>query len=244
VIRLSGLIAACLAFSAHAGWVRIDWAPSPGVTGIKSGCINPGQYERPLVPIAGTIAGRATIAGLPDSGTCYFELNTGAQDEWEADFSALKFGRAAPGSVENLSITWSPTPPAPTPVQITQISRPYTVGVLTTGQLVYTDRTFTFTTLNALVAGAAYLRTANGDKAGNVDPWLTFMISAAATVYVAYDTRRPLPAWLLAWTDTGQSIVTSDTPRRVYSRLFPAGQVAVGPNGPTTTGSMYSVMVR
>ncbi len=112
--RLIGLLVACaLALPAAAGWVKIGWDVSPGATAIRSGCVAPGQYERPALPIVGASPGSATIEGLPDSGRCYFALNAGPQDEWQFDFTALTGGRALPGPVRNLAITWSPTPPAP-----------------------------------------------------------------------------------------------------------------------------------
>lgn len=107
------LLAALLCTSAQAGWVRIDWAATPGATAILSGCIAQGLYDRPPIAIAGAKSGSVTIPGLPDSGKCYFTLNVGPQDEWIADFTALKFGQAPPGAA-GFTIAWSPTPPAST----------------------------------------------------------------------------------------------------------------------------------
>lgn len=115
---LVGLLAACaLSSTAIAGWVRVDWTPTPGVTALRSGCVAPGQYERPATPIAGASSGNVTLVNLPDAGKCYFALNAGPQDEWVADFTALAFGQSAPGAVRNLAITWASSPPSP-PVSV------------------------------------------------------------------------------------------------------------------------------
>ena len=90
---------------------------------VRSGCVAPGQYERPAVPIAGSSPGSITIDGFPDSGQCHFRLNAGAQDEWTADFTALSFRRALPGSVSNLNVAWSPTPVVAASVTVTNINQ-------------------------------------------------------------------------------------------------------------------------
>jgi len=110
--NFSKLVALLLVSSAaSAGWVTLNWTPTPGVTGVKSGCVATNQYERALVPINGAAAGTVTIQGLPDSGRCYFELNAGPQDEWFFDFTTLVGGIAVPGPIANLAVTWAPSPP-------------------------------------------------------------------------------------------------------------------------------------
>lgn len=105
--RQLALLACAFTSSASAGWVTLtDDGLTAGATAVKSGCVAPGQYERPTVPLARSV----TIQGLPDSGKCYFALNAGPQDEWVADFTALRFGRGLPGPVGNLGITWKPSP--------------------------------------------------------------------------------------------------------------------------------------
>lgn len=112
--RALPLLAACaVSFGAAAGWVKIGIDAIPVVvTGIRSGCVAPGQYERPITPVP-VATSTVTIQGLPDSGKCYFAPNTGPQDELVADFTALTFNHALPGPVGNLTVTWAPTPPAP-----------------------------------------------------------------------------------------------------------------------------------
>lgn len=238
--RTLGLLAACaFACTAQAGWVNIGWSATPGATGIRSGCVSPGQYERPLVAIAGAAAGSATIGGLPDTGKCYFALNAGPQDEWVADFSALKFGQAVPGAAD-FTVAWSPTPAA---VSITNLSpASYRVGTLAVGATVYRDRVYTWSDVGAL-GGSQYVQTANDDKLATTAP--SFSVSGPATVYVAYDARFAAPSWLSAWTNTGQSLGLSDGSKlRLHRRDFQAGPVALGPNSTgSTASSMFSVIV-
>ena len=105
-------------------------------------------------------------------------------------------------------------------------------GGLSTGQLVYTDRAYTFTSIPAWLVGATYIRTANDDKFQADENFLTFSISRDAMGYVAYDTRATLlPDWLSAWTDTGEEVLgTTDVSLRIYTVLFPAGAVSLGGN--------------
>jgi hypothetical protein len=141
-----------------------------------------------------------------------------------------------------LVVTWEEST-APPPLAITAVSRPYPQGTLANGQLIYDDRTYTITNTGGL-NGASYLRTRNADKQGAANPWLTFTVNRPVTVYVGYDTRHPIPSWLASWTNTSTSLVTSDATLRLYRRDFPVGQVAIGPNGlSSSAGSMYSVVV-
>jgi YVTN family beta-propeller protein len=116
------------------------------------------------------------------------------------------------------------------------------------GANVYGDRTYTFTTVPSLVAGSAWIRTANDSKSFAGNPTVTFNITAAADVFVALNDAGTRPAWVDAtWTDTGQNIVTfeSSTTSRTYSlfrKRFAVGQVALGPWN--NAASMYTVMVK
>jgi hypothetical protein len=119
---------------------------------------------------------------------------------------------------------------------------------LQAGANVYGDRAFTFTTVPALVAGSAWIRTANDSKTFTGNPTVTFTLTAAADVYVGLNDVGPRPAWVDAtWTDTGQNLVTLETgtTSRTYSlfrKRFSAGQVALGPWN--NSASMYTVMAK
>jgi hypothetical protein len=114
--------------------------------------------------------------------------------------------------------------------------------------------------VNALsnnLAGGELIQLANDDKLGTSAAQLTFTITNAQTVYVAYDpTLSPIASWLSTWTkdtasvfkwnNTGSGTVASFD---VYKKSFPAGStVTLGGNvegtGITSTShSNYIVVV-
>jgi len=120
---------------------------------------------------------------------------------------------------------------------------------LQAGDLVYGDRTFTFSALPTAVVGATWIRTANSSKAYAGTPLATFSLSAAADVYLALDNRSPLPAWVdSSWTDTGTDLTQAEsaTVSRSFSlfrKRFNAGTVSLGPWNNTGT-SLYTVIVK
>jgi hypothetical protein len=138
-----------------------------------------------------------------------------------------------------------PRPPTPTPTPsptgtisdlITNIvvksGKAYETDTLAVGELVYIDRSFVFTSVPPLYQGQEFIRTANDDRSAEDADFLTFTLTADATVYVAYDDRATsLPAWLDdGWIYTGDMIDTSDVLRRVYGKSFSAGSVTLGGN--------------
>ena len=114
------------------------------------------------------------------------------------------------------------------------------------GSVEYGDRAYTLTAVPAALTGAQWVRTANASKAATPDPLVTFSINQQATVAVAVDTRIGRRSWMdSSWTDTGTQIRNDEsTPRsfEVFTKTFPAGPVALGPNG-STGSSMYLVVV-
>ena len=118
---------------------------------------------------------------------------------------------------------------------------------LETTALVYTDRDFTFTAVPQSVAGSTYIKTANEDKIGTEADFLSFSVNQDVTVYVGYDNRATsLPDWLAGWASTNESVVTTDTSLKLYSKDFPAGQISLGANraqGASGAGSNHSVMI-
>lgn len=142
-MRLFGLLAAvALSQSAAAGWVQLSYSPTPGATALRSGCVAAGQYERPAVTVAAAAAGSVTIAGLPDVGRCYFTLDAGPQDEWFFDFGTLSGGPSLPGPIQNVAITWSPTPAGrqflSSDVGAVGLAGSYSVAISTVGAVTYT----------------------------------------------------------------------------------------------------------
>jgi Bacterial Ig domain/Fibronectin type III domain/Divergent InlB B-repeat domain len=124
--------------------------------------------------------------------------------------------------------------------------QPYVVPAsgLQVGDLVYIDRSFTYTSVPASVQGAAYIQTANNDKAATTAAFLSFDVNQPVTVYVAHDVRiTSKPSWLGTFTDTGTDLVTSDTTLRLFAQAFPAGTITLGGNA-GGGNSMYAVIVQ
>jgi hypothetical protein len=187
------------------------------------------------------------------------------------------FDVAAPGGVHTLNvwmredgvridkivlttnINYSPTGngPAESPrtsgVLVSNVSatsgRTYTLDTsgIAVGKNVYTDRTYTYSSVPASVAGAQYIKTANDDKTSTATNLLSFDLGQAADVYVAYDIRATsLPDWLAGWTDTGENLVYGDT-LRLYKKHFSAGTVWLGGNlaaGASGALTNYTVLIK
>ena len=137
------------------------------------------------------------------------------------------------------------------PLSITNVSaasgKTYQVipGGLHQGVRVYIDRTYTYTTIPGELQDATYMQTANADKNSTGNNFLHFSVNQSVTVLVGHDRRiTDIPAWLIAWTPTGESLVTTDTTFLLYSKTFPSGPIALGGNHESQIGkSMYSVVV-
>lgn len=115
---------------------------------------------------------------------------------------------------------------------------------LQVGSMIYSDRNYTVSTLSRDIEGQVYIQTSNGDKQLLGNPFLQFDLNESATVFVGYDIRlMPKPNWLLAFHDTGQELITTDTTLHLYSQVFPVGQVNLGQNDGVGNSSMYSVVV-
>jgi hypothetical protein len=153
----------------------------------------------------------------------------------------------SPTPVPTPTPTLPPTPtPTSTPIPgglITNIFSEsvdtYTKDTLSTGKLVYIDRSYTFTSIPSKYRGKEFIRTANDDKYQKSTSFLRFNLTQAADVYVVYDNRVSiLPSWLNSWTLTGDRIYTTDggaDPRRIYKKNYPVGPVVLGGNA---AGSM------
>ena len=109
------------------------------------------------------------------------------------------------------------------------------------GDKQYIDRGYTFNSLGEY-AGMTYIRTANDDKEATDEDFLTFDLSAPATLFVPYRHGSDLPPWLSSWTKSGNE-VCGDGCSDVYEKDFDAGTVTLGANKPGGAGNMYSVFV-
>jgi hypothetical protein len=200
--------------------------------------------------LIGTVTGAGTtytvaVSGMTGDGTVIASIDAGVAT---GDGSAL--GNAASTSTDN-TVTFSTAPVSLISNLTVASGRAYQVvdspPGLQGGDLVYIDRTFTVTSVPALVAGQTYIRTANDDKFATTAAFLTFEVNQPVTVYVAYDSRIPTkPAWLVSdFTDTGEDLGLSSPPADpfdLFARDVSAGLVTLGGN--TGGFNMYSVIVK
>jgi hypothetical protein len=164
--------------------------------------------------------------------------------------------------IPTLTATATPsTTPTPTPPPTLQLSNLVVKDTahasawslqtnLQSGDVQYGDRGYTLVSVPNSLAGASWIETANSSKAYTSNPTASFSINVAATVYVAIDTRNPLPSWMSSWTKTSLTLTDNQASGTnmyvLYSQTFPAGTVTLGPNdnGSTTLVNMYTVIVQ
>ncbi len=105
------------------------------------------------------------------------------------------------------------------------------------------DREYTFTDIPAALRGATYIVTTMDDKDAGGDAFLSFRISAPATVYVGYDGRSGPPGWMKDWKATGEAIATdaNGLKLKVYAQRFDAGTVTLGG---CAAAAMYTVAIK
>jgi hypothetical protein len=151
-----------------------------------------------------------------------------------------------------------PTPPPPAAAGLVTINsvstgKAYDTMTAQAGVAYYIDRAYAITSLSANLQGGTLIRTANDDKAVNAANYLTFTLSAPATVYVVYDARATsLPAWLNdgTWQLTSEVFVeNAGAPMNVFAKQFGAGTVTLGGNqqAPASfpgSGSNYVVIIK
>jgi|GEM_PF-6931363 len=127
--------------------------------------------------------------------------------------------------------------------------RTYGVKKLKVGDLIYSDRNYNIEFIPPQYEGEFWIQTANDDKMESTpQDFLTFSVNQSVNVFVGYDTRLSLPAWLSNWEDTGDIIESDYTSGkdqyRLLKKTFPQGQVSLGPNNAQTNSSnMYIVLV-
>ncbi|MBC7991880.1 MAG: glycoside hydrolase family 76 protein [Rhizobacter sp.] len=122
---------------------------------------------------------------------------------------------------------------------------------LQASNLAYGDRSYTFSSVPALVAGGSWIRSANASKGYTGSPLVSFTVTAApADVYIALDNRRARPSWVdSSWTDTGADLTQAESASvsrgfSLYRKRFNAGAtVSLGAWNNTGT-SMYTVIVQ
>ena len=110
----------------------------------------------------------------------------------------------------------------------------YTTTDLTAGKLMYIDRSYKITGVPSTLTNASLIQTANDDKSNTSTSFITFNLSQAATVYVAYDPRATaFPGWLSGWQKLTDKLGVDDSQisnMNLYSKTFAAGKVTLGGN--------------
>ena len=115
----------------------------------------------------------------------------------------------------------------------------------------YTDRDYQIKSAPSYLLDASLIKTANNDKISKLNSFLSFKVSKAATVYVAYDPRGArIPSWLQGFTKTSDKLGVDD-PKianlTVYKKDYSAGTVTLGANlAGNALGALcqYVVMVK
>jgi len=205
--------------------VDLNWTADPEASShdVYFGTSSPGTYRD-------NQAGTTFNPGILANNTTYY---------WRID--EVNAGGTNTGTV------WSFTTASALPLVISNLSPPTNAvapGALAVGELIYTDRTYTFTNVASL-GGKTYIKTANNDKYSTASSYMTFTVNQNVTVYVAHDdTIAPKPSWLSPFTDTGENVTTSQgATYSLYRKDFNAGTVTLGGNAGGVSSSMYSVII-
>ncbi len=106
------------------------------------------------------------------------------------------------------------------------------------GVTAYTDRTYTWQTVPAYLAGGDYVQTPNDDR-GDGDLSIDLTFSQAGTLYGWFDDRVSIPSWVTGggWSDTGDAISlgggTQGETLSIYQKALASGTHAgvLGPAG-------------
>ena len=101
----------------------------------------------------------------------------------------------------------------------------------TIGDLVYSDRPYTYT---AVQPSMQCLRTNNDDKNWpETDPYVAFTINQEADVYILTDTARTSgPTWMSEWESLGRGYFEGSwSTLYLWRKRFPAGTVTIPGNG-------------
>jgi len=203
----------------------LSWTAGSGASShdVYLGTSNPPGFQ-------GNQAGTTYNPGILSASTTY---------HWRID--EKNSGGTTTGTVwsfttgTNASLTVTSLSPATNTVQYNSLA---------VGQLIYTDRVYTFTDV-ATLGGATYIRTANNDKYATGSSYMTFTVNQNVVVYVAHDdVVTTKPSWLSTFTDTGANLAASNPGTySLYAKEFGAGTVTLGGNEGGVSSSMYSVVI-
>jgi len=94
------------------------------------------------------------------------------------------------------------------------------------GKTLYSDRTYLFTEVPAILKNAEYIVWKNDYKNYTTNPMVSFGVNTNGTVYVAHDDRLLRPEWLTAnFTKTNYSFAVPDTRLTLFSKTLKNGDV-------------------
>lgn len=207
---------------------------------------------------SGTITVTGTISGL-QQGTVNITSNPvtvtgGLSSEMPAVPTQEPLGtEPTPGGATPTPTPGGATPtPVPGGVLITNMSYSGPNGpcpVMTNtqnGNVIFKDRTFTFTGLPSYLLGGEYIQLPNDDKTYVALDLITFTAGKNLNVYVAHDDRLVRPGWLTAdYTDTGDNITINGTASSLYKRTVSSSvMLTLGGNqdsNPISSCNMYVV---
>lgn len=102
--------------------------------------------------------------------------------------------------------------------------------------------TCTFSSIPSILDNCQIIKTHSDDRDKTDTEFLSFTISYATTVYVAFDAdAESIPDWLSSWTDTGETLTVSygSTEMTLYSKEYSAGTVTLGANRATGNNESY-----
>ncbi|WP_347159338.1 hypothetical protein [Pontibacter chitinilyticus] len=146
----------------------------------------------------------------------------------------------AAGTENNYFVVVSQTALAATPVTpfvtnvVASSGKHYHLATLAVDTLLYTDRSYQITSVPTALQGASLIQPANDDKRDTSSVVLSFTVTQAATVYVAYDPRGTArPAWLADWEKQSIMLGVDDSnisSMELYRKSFAAGDVKLGGN--------------
>lgn len=166
-------------------------------------------------------------------------------------------------SIPAVDIPPTPIPPTPVPLILNvksnsgheyRLMRREDGNGLAVNQPIYTDRSYVYSAVPAVVQGATYILPSNEDKWSSANNNLLEISSnKAIQVYVAYsDGFVSKASWLQAYQDTGLDLKFIDNESRevtlsLYSKTFAANStIVLGGNTPDGSGtsSMYTVALK
>lgn len=132
----------------------------------------------------------------------------------------------------------------------TNAAKWYLSGNVQPGAAQFSDRSYAFSTIPAILLGAEWVETPIGSRTFSGNPLVTFNVTQATTIYVVMDSRAAKPGWMdTTWSNSGLVITDSQSPGfntfLPWVKTFTPGQVSLGYNTPTgaTNVNMYTVML-